>query len=139
MHYGTFYHTTFVGNSGKKALTRDDWIVDKTKKATKLSRIEVVVSEVEVTLNGPDQAQVQFMQQYTTNKYCDRGKKIQQWTRSGTDWQITREEQPAYEACDNRCGTVKDEGPGPEWDDPWQEEGLGEWTGCGPDRKGACN
>ncbi len=97
--YLAMYATEFTGikrtTSGKITnYNFQQWAQDRSKMYEKAKSLSVIAEDVKVT--GSDEAigvtTLEFMQYYTSLKYCDKGRKIMKIKRDGNDLKIINEE-----------------------------------------------
>jgi tetratricopeptide (TPR) repeat protein len=86
--YTAFYAEDFTPDNGQ---SRDEWIRGREKRLKTPSYIRVEVSDLKVTMLGPDHARADFTQSYQSNTYSDRVGKTLLFKRKGDRWLITLE------------------------------------------------
>jgi tRNA A-37 threonylcarbamoyl transferase component Bud32 len=94
--YAGFYSPDFVGikrtrTGGTNAFDRQQWLDDRRKMFE--TDMTVLVDSV-ISTHFPDgeRMQVRFMQYWKNKKYADKGDKVLELAREGSDWKIRREE-----------------------------------------------
>jgi predicted RNase H-like nuclease (RuvC/YqgF family) len=86
--YLSFYASSFVPPSG---LNRTEWSELRRDRLTSPGFIEVTLSNYRTRIDGPDQAQVSFDQEYRSNTFQDRVTKTLELIREGDLWRIREE------------------------------------------------
>ena len=90
-HCEDHYAPTFAATQ-PKALDRKAWLADKKTKACKKKFISVLLLDVQVKPKGPDEADVAFTQEYTSDTHRDSGRKTMHLVRTKGRWLIASED-----------------------------------------------
>jgi len=86
--YSAFYAPSFVPEGG---LSRDEWAQLRRSRLQTRDEIAVEVQDIRVQMEGPERAQVAFLQTYRSNAYRDTTRKTLEMIRVGGQWLINRE------------------------------------------------
>jgi hypothetical protein len=86
--YTAFYAEDFTPDNGQ---SRAEWIRGREVRLKSPSYIRVEVSDLDVTMLGPDHARADFTQSYQSNTYSDRVAKTLLFKRKEDRWLITLE------------------------------------------------
>jgi len=86
--YLTHYHSQFKPSRG---LSRSSWEEQRKQRIAKPRFIEIEVLDAEITVEGENQAKIEFLQTYRSNTYNDESRKYLRMKKDGHDWKIVRE------------------------------------------------
>ena len=75
-----------------RGLSRAGWEAQRRARLIKPSYIQISLSDTQVRIDSPDDAQVSFVQSYHSNTYSDRTRKSMHMTRVGEEWKILSEQ-----------------------------------------------
>ena len=75
-----------------RGMSRAGWEAQRRQRLRKPRYIQVSLSDTEVRIESPGDAQVSFVQTYRSNTYSDRTRKSVQMTRVGEEWKILSEQ-----------------------------------------------
>ncbi|MBF0183633.1 MAG: tetratricopeptide repeat protein [Magnetococcales bacterium] len=70
---------------------RETWKQQRRVALSASGTIRVTLANIKVTVNGPDRAQVSFVQSYWSNRYQDQVNKTLSMQKEGAAWKIVRE------------------------------------------------
>lgn len=85
--YRTCYHNKFRS----KNMNLDEWIDYKTKVKEKSTDINIIISNLKITVSDDRNAVVDFIQSYSSSIFKSKGKKTLELKKVGNDWKIYRE------------------------------------------------
>ena len=86
--YSAFYARTFTPDGG---LNLEDWAQLRRNRIATRDSISVDVQDIQVKMEGPERARVEFQQTYRSNIYSDTTHKTLEMIRADGKWLINRE------------------------------------------------